>query len=84
MIEISDSKLVTITGGKWTTFRRMAEVRETDQWRVCSSDRNRDEAQAMFKSRPHRALGAMEVEMVIVRAVRCGAVRHESKYAREY
>ena len=24
-IEISDSKLVTITGGKWTTYRRMAE-----------------------------------------------------------
>ncbi|CAN0111144.1 unnamed protein product [Scytosiphon promiscuus] len=25
VIEISDSKMVTITGGKWTTFRRMAE-----------------------------------------------------------
>lgn len=24
-IEISDSKLITITGGKWTTYRRMAE-----------------------------------------------------------
>merc|ERR1719329_765065 len=25
VVEVSDSKLVTITGGKWTTYRRMAE-----------------------------------------------------------
>ncbi|CAN0106441.1 unnamed protein product, partial [Laminaria digitata] len=29
VIEVSDSKMVTITGGKWTTFRRMAEARTT-------------------------------------------------------
>lgn len=25
VIEVSPSKLVTVTGGKWTTYRRMAE-----------------------------------------------------------
>lgn len=27
VIEVSESKLITVTGGKWTTFRKMAEVR---------------------------------------------------------
>ncbi len=41
-IEVSDSGLVTITGGKWTTYRRMAEdcvdrvaERARLQWRPC-------------------------------------------------
>lgn len=43
VIEVSDSKLVTITGGKWTTFRRMAEVgRVGDD--MCVLDRNRNES----------------------------------------
>ena len=40
MIEVSDSKLVTITGGKWTTFRRMAEVRTTTVLCVIPLDQN--------------------------------------------